>query len=247
MKPQKYTKQLESLFISNGVKLIFDKYGFETKYYAGYMYQCLPAEMVSKIFLPNNIDFLIDLFDVAYVNEKFFKQIFSYACRYSSINVIQYLSTIMEPRKYVCSDKYIILITERDDDNVEIMDAIISKIGRIHYNPYAFRAIINNNNLICQYLTDKILGLRDNVTFFVTQSFLQNYFNVIDYLLSNRKISNDIIINAIQIFAESGINDINVPHYLQTKMDDGLLILAPEELKLINSLIERADINYKLQ
>jgi hypothetical protein len=145
------------------------------------------------------------------------------------------------------------LVAERDDDNVEIMDTIAGRMSMMRLkrviDDCASHAAINDNNLIFQYLANKMFDMNFNIRTLVSYCFVNNHIYAINFFLSKNRTPKDFFVDVIIRMTVTCDHNIvtNVLHLVQTNIDQGLLILSQDGMESINLLATKSGLQFQLK
>jgi hypothetical protein len=172
-----------------------------------------PIDIVTKILIGGNTDNIL-LFS-QYTNDNYSVVLLS--CRYCDPNVVSVLISNRihywkECNSFGCIEEYFYLAAERRDDNVEIMDILITALRKCTYYVTSFNGLITTLNILfqCQNVnTFKYLyGILSKD--FSESIYNSHYFDkkllwfgknieIIQFLIDNNYLTTQNIIDGVQL------------------------------------------------
>jgi hypothetical protein len=164
------------------------------------------------------------------------------ASRYSTINVLEliiYLSQNEQIKHMENIDRSLLMAAEREDDNVNIVERIISflKLLGMYRGSQIMNAIYVSmrcgNNTICKYLLDIFIA-ELLYSFDLNELWKTGNVEIMDYLISKRLVSDKEVLSAINYFMIKPENSII--ECIKNNIDSGLLKLNSDTIKKLNQL-----------
>jgi hypothetical protein len=231
---QTNTEKLSDYIFNHTRKAIFDHYNVN--------YFDIPSGLrcdkkeLKNIFVTNNIELITAVFENTYDPGKpiIFEKFIDYACSYSQIQTIQCLRSFC-PTK-ILNKSHLILVLERDDDNMEVLDYIWNHMASHYHNLYdqLLVAASNDNIKMFHYLYLKIVKNDEDLKNILHLSLTQCVTKAIDYLFNDGRITGKMLLSQMTNIKLSR----NLIKIITNHVDDGHLILTSEEINELNYLVE---------
>jgi hypothetical protein len=225
------TKGRDSVTFNKDSEEILKKHGiqFEVDEWADDL-NCSTYDILENVFSKNNLDFIIDLSNI---NNKGI-QICQFYCalRYSNFNMINYFVQEIRNNNLRVNTDYLSIVAERWDDDVQILDLIVSNFN-VNLNELLFASAKCNNINMWKYIYG-ILILKDPSSTYLIhfkQRTITEYklYVILSYLLDNNGISEEDIIEASNIFEL----DSEYKGIIREAIDSGKLIFNSDQLSEI--------------
>jgi hypothetical protein len=173
-----HSKERENIFIKWKIN-----YSIDCKYIV-----CKFSDFITKIFIPSNTQFVIDLFNCSTVDsQNILKFSFiQYAVRYSNINTVDLMIKHDIPLQKNDFLYLLYLVAERTDDNVEIMDRLAQTWKTLIDSPIIGildKAVECSNNETAKYLINIIGNNYDLESFKNRRLWDTDNYSFIDYMI----------------------------------------------------------------
>jgi hypothetical protein len=215
-----------TISLNYGIEKILDEHGIE--YLEGYHYiYCDVRKLMRKVFFADNLDFIDSVTTI--VGESTFEYFFFCALRYSSINTINYFINRISHIKYKIN---LCVVAERNDDNVQILDLIVSHYI-IDFESMIIAAAKCSNVNMWKYLYG--IMIKQNLTSQLSRIkryFMWSYYLdwILSYLIDNNDISeNDIIYGFKWYHCNNSFKEI-----IKEAIDSGKLKFTDSQLSILN-------------
>jgi hypothetical protein len=238
------------VFITDGRRLeIIKKYGINFCIYKD-TFTCPYEQFINKIFIENNFEIVIDLWNDSGFSRRHFKSEFiKFASRYSKSHFLEMIIKLeFNGKNYHFYDNYLSFAAEREDDNVEIIDILLKSY------PLTTPGIIDiiqtaahcGNNKMCKHMINYLMTR--NIDIHLLDKFKSELFwetdnvELLDYLIKNHIMENAHIYSGLSVLTKLNTKNIKLQfiNCIQEYIDSGLLASGKEildELERIKNTI----------